>query len=326
MKPLSFTSSRLLLSHYANRFVGIMLCLLTLMVGLSAQEYEVQTDLGPMYGSLLVPDNYVGGLPLTIFIAGSGPTDRNGNQGGGGSNNLGLLADSLAELGIPTFRYDKRGSGKSSAAGLNEAEMIFENNVTDLQAWISKWQSDERFDGIVLAGHSEGALVATLAAQNDSSIVGLITLAGAGRPIDVVIMDQLKKQPAFVYEAADTIFQKLRADLPFETPPFLYSLFRPSVLPYIKSWMALDPVAEMEKVKVPVLVIGGDADLQVWVEDTQKLSKCVKSGHTILYEGMNHVFRKVTTIEDNYASYSTADRPLYPGLSSDIATWILSLR
>lgn len=326
MNSLSFTSSSRYFKPNPLRIIGLILCLSTLAIGLSAQEYEVKTDLGPMYGSLLVPDNYEGGLPLTIFIAGSGPTDRNGNQGGGGSNNLGLLADSLGGLGIPTFRYDKRGSGKSSAAGLNEAEMVFENNVTDLQAWISLWQSDERFDGIVLAGHSEGALVATLAAQNDSSIVGLITLAGAGRPIDVVILDQLKKQPAFVYDAADTIFQKIRADLPFEAPPFLYSLFRPSVLPYIKSWMALDPVAEMEKVKVPVLVIGGDADLQVWVEDTQKLSKCVQAGQTVLYEGMNHVFRKVTTVEENYASYNVADRPLYPGLSSDIATWILSLR
>ncbi|PIE57908.1 MAG: hypothetical protein CSA33_05435 [Desulfobulbus propionicus] len=88
-----------------------------------------------MEGSLLVPEEGAG-IPVALIIAGSGPTDRDGNNPGMKNNSLKLLANELLKNGIASLRYDKRAIGKSREAGLKEIDLRFEKHIEVTKGWI----------------------------------------------------------------------------------------------------------------------------------------------------------------------------------------------
>jgi uncharacterized protein len=95
-----------------------------------------------------------------LIIAGSGPTNRNGNTMGIGRNDsLKLLAEALATKGITSLRYDKRGVDRSAAAIGREDDLRFGMYIDDAVQWAHLLKKDARFSRLVIAGHSEGALV-----------------------------------------------------------------------------------------------------------------------------------------------------------------------
>lgn len=289
-----------------------------------AQEDTIRLQVfnGLLEGSLLEAGELSTNRLLILFVAGSGPTDRNGNQPQGGAATLKLLADSLVNRGISSFRYDKRNIGQSVFDSMREEDMRFDTLVNDLEKWIDHFKADGRFDRIMLAGHSEGALVATIAADRHPDVKGLITLAGAGRTADELIMIQLERQPPFVREAADSLFQLIRAGKPAQSPPFLMALFRPSVQPYLRSWMLYDPAEMISRLVIPVLVVQGGEDLQVFAEDADRLAGAVRHGTRLDIPDMNHVLKAVTDQDDNISSYSDAERPLHPALISGLVEWL----
>src|ERR1043165_3945869 len=81
------------------------------------------TPTGALHGTLLVPAS-TRPVPLAVIIAGSGPTDRDGNSPmlQGKNNSLKMLAEGLAARGIASVRYDKRGIAGSAKAGGNEVD------------------------------------------------------------------------------------------------------------------------------------------------------------------------------------------------------------
>jgi len=125
------------------------------------------TPTGNLAGTLLTPSGS-GPFPLVVIIAGSGPTDRDGNSPllPGANNSLRLLAEGLAERGIASLRYDKRGVGGSRAALAGEAELRFTTGADDAAAWVTKLRADPRFSTITVVGHSEGSLLGMLATQH----------------------------------------------------------------------------------------------------------------------------------------------------------------
>lgn len=291
-----------------------------------AQEDTVQLSLsgGILEGSLIETDDSTTDRSLIILVAGSGPTDRDGNQPQGGAASLKMLADSLVQRGISTFRFDKRGVGRSVFPSMQEADLRLDTFVADLGRWIDHWLKDGRFDQLILAGHSEGALLATLAAERYPGVDALITLAGAGRTADSLIMLQLERQPPFVMEAADSLFRLIRAGLPAESPPFLMALFRPDVQPYLRSWMQYDPSEVIGRLDKPVLVVQGGNDLQVFTEDARRLADAARQSSRLNITDMNHVLKPVTGLQDNIASYTDADRPLHPDLIPGLVAWLTS--
>ena len=142
-------------------------------------DVTLKTRDGNLAATLLMPETPP--RALALLIAGSGPTDRDGNGPGLSTDSLKLLAEALAEAGIASLRGDKRGVAGSTEALRDEAELRFETYVEDAAAWLA-W-SEDRLPGPprVLVGHSEGALVATLAAQRQPAQALVLLAARPGR-------------------------------------------------------------------------------------------------------------------------------------------------
>ncbi|MCF8239539.1 MAG: lysophospholipase [Saprospiraceae bacterium] len=279
---------------------------------------------GTLEGSLRVAQPF--DSTLIILVAGSGPTDRNGNQPQGGAATLQMLADSLEVHGVSTFRYDKRNIGQSTFDSIREEDLRFDSLVVDVGQWIRHFSSDGRFTNILLAGHSEGALVTTLAANRYPEVDGLITLAGAGRTADSLIMIQLERQPPFVQVATDSLFRQIREGQEAKSPPYLMALFRPSVQPYLRSWIVINPAEEIVKLGIPVLVVQGGKDLQVFQEDADRLFRSSRHSTILKIEDMNHTLKAVGDQADNMASYTDPGRPLHPALIPGMIAWLESFR
>mgnify|MGYP002082259879 CR=1 FL=1 len=163
-------------------------------------------------------------------------TDRDGNNPMMKNNALKMLAEMLRTNGIASLRFDKRGIAKSSNAGLQEKNLRFEDYVNDVNDWVSYLKKDKRFNQVIVAGHSEGSQIGILAAGSNPEIGKVISLAGAGRPASQILRKQLAKQPQQILDMCNPILEKLeKGDTVGHVSPLLYTLFRPSVQPYLIS-------------------------------------------------------------------------------------------
>src|SRR5688500_8094666 len=108
------------------------------------------TATGALHGTLLLPQVPSARVPVVLIIAGSGPTDRDGNSPllSGTNNSLKLLAEGLAVHGIASVRYDKRGIAASRPAGTSEAALRFDTYIDDAAAWIALLRRDPRFSSV----------------------------------------------------------------------------------------------------------------------------------------------------------------------------------
>jgi uncharacterized protein len=295
---------------------------------LSDTTLTLDTPTGKLVGTLVVPSGSAA-VPLVVIIAGSGPTDRNGNSPllPGANNSLKMLAEGLAAHGIASLRYDKRGIGESAKAMVSEASLRFDMYADDAAGWINRLRADPRFSTITVIGHSEGSLLGMLAAQR-AKADGYVSIAGAGRAADKVLREQLGKQLppdllAFSNKALDAMIAGHTVD---SVPPSLAALFRPSVQPYMISWLRVDPQVEIARLDIPVLIVQGTLDAQVMVSDAQDLAKAQPKAKVLTIDGMNHVFKRVPADPaSQQKSYSDPTIPAAPELIDGIAAFVKSV-
>lgn len=288
----------------------------------------LETPTGKIAGTLLMP-KAAGVVPLAVIIPGSGPTDRNGNSPliPGANNSLKLLAEGLASHGIASLRYDKRGVGASAAASVGEAQLRFDNSADDAAAWVDRLRQDPRFSTITIVGHSEGALVGLLAAQK-SATDGYVSIAGAGRPADKILREQLSRQlPPDLLAVANRALDKLAAgSLVDSVPRQLLALYRPSVQPYLISWLKINPQTEIGKLAIPVLITQGTLDAQVPESDAKLLATAQPKAKLIVVEGMNHVMKRAAPDQASQAkSYSDPSLPIPSELIDGVSAFIKSV-
>lgn len=289
----------------------------------------VDTPTGRLAGTLLLPAGS-GPCPLAVIIAGSGPTDRDGNSKllPGANNSLKYLAEALAARGIASVRYDKRGVGASASALVSEVNMRFDMGADDAAAWVKKLRADSRFTTITIVGHSEGSLLGMLTAQR-APVDGYVSIAGAGFPAADVLRQQLSKQlpPPLLETANATMDMLLAGHTVASPPPQLMMLFRPSVQPYLISWFKVDPRAEIARLTIPTLIIQGTRDVQVSVADAQALAKAQPKAKLVIIDGMNHVFKMVGDDEAlQRSSYGDPSLPDAPPLIDAIAEFVQRVR
>ncbi|MGQ7957838.1 alpha/beta hydrolase [Pseudomonas sp. SP16.1] len=287
---------------------------------------SLDTDQGTLYGSLLRPQSD-SPMPVALLIAGSGPTDRDGNNPAGGHNDaLKKLAQVLARDGIASLRYDKRGVAASSKATPDERDLSVERYVADAEAWGRMLKGDPRFDRLILIGHSEGALIASLAAAG-SGADALVSVAGPAYPIGQVLDAQLamRLRPAQLAESRQILAKLIRGQQQPEVPKGLEVLFRPSVQPYLISLLRQNPAEAFAALRIPALIVQGSHDAQVGVDNAEVLKQVKPDAELALIPGMNHVLR-ITPLpwQEQKASYDDPRLPLARALGERIVTFIRS--
>jgi alpha-beta hydrolase superfamily lysophospholipase len=286
-------------------------------------DYDLVTPTGTIRGTLRLPDG-PGPHPVALVVAGSGPTDRDGNQPRFPSDSYRLLAQSLAAEGIASVRYDKRGIAASRPAGPAEKDLRFDLYVDDAVAWIDRLRRDKRFTRVAILGHSEGSTIAALAAGR-SRVDAVVSVAGiASRPSDLLRTQLRPKLPPDLYAKAERILSALeKGEDPGEVPPELGALFRPSVQPYLVSWFRHSPVAAYAKVEVPVLILQGDADIQVSVAEAQALEAAAPKAVLEVVPRMSHMLKAVTDDPASQGkSYTDPSVPIVPAIAPRIAKFI----
>lgn len=290
------------------------------------KEISIEVKGGHLKGTLQLTANTLNPVPVVLIIAGSGPTDRDCNNPYMKNDAYKLLAMSLAENGIASFRYDKRGIAMSNDFTMTESEVRFDDFVQDAVACIKYLKTDKKFSKVIVAGHSEGSQIGMIAcAQTNAD--GFISLNGAGRTIDVILKEQLASQPKSIKKPSYKIIDQLKAGKTVSDVPLtLISLFRESVQPYLISWMQLDPAKEISELKIPVLIISGANDLQVSKTDAEKLKEAKKDAELKIIDGMNHIFRTgFNSTEENAASYNNPALPISEDLVKSISDFVKKL-
>lgn len=289
-----------------------------------AQEETVvlETPTGNIEGTLLLPSKE--NIPLVLIIAGSGPTDRDGNSGSLKNNSLKMLAQGLYDNNIASFRFDKRGIAKSAKAMISEEDLRFEHYIRDVQQWYLLLKNDLRFSSVIILGHSEGSLIGMIASQ-DVIPDKFISLAGPGVSMQATLKRQLADQPPYVLSMSLPIIEQLEKGKTVDSvPPLINILFRPSVQPYLISCFKYDPAIEISKVKSPILIVQGTTDIQIQVEDAKKLAAANSNSELVIIEGMNHILKEADANRFlNLRTYGDPSLKLKQGLIESITSFIV---
>lgn len=294
-------------------------------------EIAIGAEGRQLRGTLLAPAANAPGAEPVLILAGSGPTDRDGNSPLGiSAAPYRLIAEGLAARGIASLRVDKRGIAASAAAMPSEADLRIAVYAEDARAWAAELRRRTGARCVWLLGHSEGTLHALLAAQDGEGLCGLILVSPVGRRLGDIIREQLRANPANapILDEALHILAELEAGraVPGEgMNPALLPLFRPSVQPFVISMLALDPAELARRYPGPLLVVQGTTDIQTAVADAERLGAARPGVEVRLIEGMNHVLKTAPADRAaNVATYANPDLPLAPGLVEALAAFMIA--
>ncbi len=301
-------------------------------------EVDVAMSGGSLRGSLLVPEgpqlaspppSAKPTMPLVILVAGAGATDRDGNNYNVPGKNDGLreLALALADRGVATYRYDKRGAGESYVLAGPEAASRFSDYVDDAVAIAQIFALDNRFSRLVFAGHTEGALVATAATRRleamGARVDGLALLCASGKTAIETVEEALADTPSELKAEAEEIMAELKAGKIHANPSeYFADFFRPSFQPWLASWFTFDVRADLAAIRAQLVFVQGDRDFQVDLQDFALLAGTRPTAPAFVVPEMNHVLKAVPAeLEENYRSFSDPGFPLAPGLAELVAAF-----
>src|SRR5487761_688149 len=279
---------------------------------------DVSWPLGPttVHGTVVKPAG-AGPFPGVVFVAGSGPTDRDWNSpllpGTNGSGRL--LAEALGRAGLASLRYDKRASGPHvrETIPLLIGAISMQSHVDELAGAVHTLaeQQDVRRDRIFAFGNSEGTLHILNYQVHDPGIpfAGLVLTGPPGRTVGDVTRSQLAAQAEGVpngeqllglYDAAVARFLAGEDAAPDPALPdgvryLISALETPANLPFARELWTADAAAPLREVRAPVLIVIGEKDLQVdWQADAKPLQRAAAGLSDVSFlfpENANHVLK-----------------------------------
>ena len=315
-------------SGYSKLRMGyhVLLSALFLMVAATASAETVRIDgpAGPLAGELIAVD---GARHAVVIVPGSGPTDRDGNgmQMGLHSDTYKLLAEGLAQAGIASIRIDKRGFFGSQSAIANPNDVTVDAYAQDTRDWVRR--AGELAPCVWIAGHSEGGLVALLAAQEPpENLCGLILLAAAGRPIGRLLVEQMRAMPGNApfmpqIEATVAALEAGHTRDPGGLPPFLQGLFATGLQRYMIDLFSYDPAVLAGRWTGPTLIVQGDADMQIKMRDADVLAAAMPQAVRADLTGATHMLKDDVPGQP-FLTYTDPAMPLHAGLIPAIAAML----
>lgn len=283
-----------------------------------------------MNGMLTLPKG-VEKPPVVVLVQGSGPNDMDETIGKSANRPFADIAHGLAEQDIATIRYDKR----YTAYPVTE-ETIDEEVLLDVGDAIRLASTDSRVDNsrIYVLGHSLGGMLSPKIASDHPEVKGIISMAGTLRPLEEVIYDQNKLSLsqdqtmteaektgllAMVQEQVDQV-KALEADSPETTLLGMSSRY----------WYSLNQIHSLElarKLTIPMLILQGGNDFQVYADTDYSLWKTALADHDNvayqLYPTLSHLFMEAP---DDVMDTSVYDKPAHVDqkVIDDIAAWLLA--
>jgi len=299
-------------------------------------------------GTLTLPTKTNASVPGVLFIAGSGPVDRDENATGLKTDVFRQLAASLAKAGIGSLRYDKRGVGQSEGVFAN---VSMEDLLADVHAALTNLEGSDGIDPqqVFLLGHSEGGIFAPIIATENSDLEGVVLLAAPAHSLDWVIRKQIERlnrdmgksedevQTALAQEDqyldfvrnstgdwSDYTFEQLVEAMPWLTQE-KYIEVKMLSLPWLRQHFQHDPLKTIEEVTCPVLIVQGKKDYQVPEGEADLLASALKEAGnkdvTVdLIPDLNHLMRHHP--EEANLTYRHLDEPVDARVAEEITTWI----
>jgi hypothetical protein len=319
------------------------------------QSVEVTWPLGPttVYGTVVMPEG-AGPFPGVVLVAGSGPTDRDWDSpllpGSNGSGRL--LAEALGRAGFASLRYDKRASGPHvrETIPLLIGAITMQSHVDELAGAVRTLAEQQgiRRERIFALGNSEGTLHALNYQIHEPGVplAGLVLTGPPGRSVGAVARAQLAAQAKSVPNGAqllglyDAAVARFLAGEPAAPDPALpegartliAALESPFNLPFARELWTADAAAPLTEVRVPVLIIIGNKDLQVdWQADAEPLQRAAAGRTDVSFlfpENANHVLkheprpRAELVQAEAMSRYNAPDAALDPETVAAVVAWL----
>ena len=240
-------------------------------------------------GTLTLPANATGRLPVVVTISGSGGQDRDEYIPiVPGFRPFRQLADSLGRRGIAVLRFDDRGIGESTGDHGKATSADFADDVRSIVAWL-RARPEIDPDRVMLMGHSEGGMIAPMVAATDARLAGIVLLAGPGEKGEPILRFQLRnnieKEPSLSRATKDSALRTIDGTI--------------AGLKKDNAWMRFflehDPLPVARQVKVPTYIVQGATDQQVTANQAALLEQAFKAGGnrdvTVkVFADRNHLF------------------------------------
>lgn len=296
-------------------------------------------DGATLAGTLLLPiRSELQKVPGIVLVAGSGPTDRDGNNPLAPQHIdvLKLIAGVLATAGIATLRYDKRGIGGSTPRPrdtLGEQEQFFswDNFAADVAAAHGELVKHDEIKpyATALLGHSEGGLLALAAAPaiTKNRPHAMVLAATPGRPMRDIVRAQIARGAPNLLDAAERTMAAIQASghVPTDLPRELQVLFPAYAGPFLQRLLAFVPAQALLGLDLPCLVLQGAADRQVVpMEDVQPLidalGKRGAPGEAVIIPGVSHNLKLMSWPGD-----TGFGGPVAPAVSAKLVEWLVPL-
>lgn len=294
--------------------------------GYGEHEVTVGAEGHPLGGTLAMPEGK-GPFPAVVLVHGSGPNDR--EETIGANHVFTDIARGLATQGIAVLRYEKRTHARPQ--DFKDGIVTIDSETTDDAVAAAKaLAATPGVDPkrVFVLGHSLGAMMAPRIAHRAGNVAGVIELSGPARKLIDLIPDQqrylAKLQGTSEDPQAMAAVAKVEADIaairgdarPGDTALGLR-------VDYWRSVDAVDPVADNKALRVPALLLHGDRDFQVPMEDWTALQHAFGGDKRFtlkLYPALNHLGIAGTGAPSvtEYARPGHVDARLI----ADIAAWI----
>jgi hypothetical protein len=293
-----------------------------------AKEEEGDSPAPVLPGTLRLPRRVGQATPLAVLVAGSGPSDRNGNNFNvpGKTDSLKLLSEALALRGVATYRYDKRGSGEAYALERSSNSVGYARQARDLAAILGHFIDRREYGRILVMSMNEGSWVAAQAldilGREGKAVDGFAVLGTSGEAPRTALLKSLEGLDDSTRQEALAILSAIEAGKPYPEPsPILADFFSKDREDWIREWISLKPDVDIGAADTPVLLVRGEVDLQVGNEAFDLLAAARPGAATRMIPSMNYLLKRVTTEEENYASFSDPSFPIPEALADLLAAF-----